>query len=121
MLLSPLSPPFHRKEHEGRQSSAGAVGKAPFPDATMRDSGRRPSTRMGLLFSADQAWARQRARDEDTMAIDSGRTVPTLPGLPSTPVRRHQAVGQRAPFQSLPRPPLTELTQSASPGVGGQG
>lgn len=80
---------------------SGAVGKAPFPHAAMRDSSGQPRTRMDLLFSAGWAWARQGARYEDTTGIDSEHAIPIPPGHPSTPVPRDQAKGQRAPFQTL--------------------
>lgn len=80
---------------------SGAVGKAPFPHAVMRDSSSPPRARMGPLFSAGRAWARQGAQYEDTTGIDSEHAVPVPPGHPGTPVPRDQAKRQRAPFQTL--------------------
>lgn len=80
---------------------SGAVGKAPFPHAAMRDSSSPPRARMGPLFSAGRAWARQGAQYEDTTGIDSEHAVPVPPGHPGTPVPRDQAKCQRAPFQTL--------------------
>lgn len=76
---------------------SGAVGKAPFPHAAMRDSSGQPRTRMGSLFSAGRAWARQGARYEDTTGIDSEHAFPVPRATPA-----HLCLGTRQRASALP-------------------